>query len=300
MNIAIAGGTGLIGRALTKYFIEKGHTVFVLTRNLRPNENNIQYVKWLTDDSHPERDLKPLDAFINLAGESLNSGRWTKKKKEEIINSRVESTQNAISLISKLVQLPSVFINSSGVSYYGASLEHTFTEASETISSQGFLTDVAYRWEKEAKAAEALGVRTVIARTGVVLDKQQGALPKMVLPYRLLAGGTIGSGKQWISWIHLHDVVRLFEFVIQHKEISGPVNFTSPYPVTMKDFGKTISKVLHRPHWLPVPGVAFKLLLGEMSTLLLDGQKVVPEKAKSHGFSFEHPELSTALKGIYS
>ncbi|UOE94938.1 TIGR01777 family oxidoreductase [Alkalihalobacillus sp. LMS39] len=300
MNIAIAGGTGLIGRALTKYFIEKGHTVFVLTRNPRPNEHNIQYIKWLTDDSHPERELKPLDAFINLAGESLNSGRWTKKKKEEIINSRVESTQEAISLMSKLEQLPSVFINSSGISYYGASFDAIFTEASETISSQGFLTDVAYLWEKEAKAAEALGVRTVIARTGVVLDKQQGALPKMVLPYRLLAGGTIGSGKQWISWIHLHDVVRLFEFVIQHKEMDGPVNFTSPYPVTMKEFGKTISNVLHRPHWLPVPGVAFKLILGEMSTLLLDGQKVLPDKAKSHGFSFEYPELSTALQGIYS
>lgn len=201
-------------------------------------------------------------------------------------------------LISNLKEKPLVLINASAIGYYGNSLTEVFTEESEPISPN-FLTQVVRLWEHEAKACEGLGLRVVTARLGIVLDSDEGALQPIVLPYKLFAGGTVGSGKQWLSWVHIDDVVGLFSFALTHSELSGPLNVTAPEPVRMKQFGQTVSKVLKRPHWLPVPSLPLRMLLGEKSTLVLDGQKVLPEKAMEYQYTFKFPSLYQALTDLY-
>lgn len=162
------------------------------------------------------------------------------------------------------------------------------------------MAETVHAWENTAMKADSdFGIRTVLCRFGIILDKYDGALPRMALPYQLFAGGTVGSGDQWVSWVHLKDVIRGIQFCIENERLSGPVNFTAPYPVTMKEFGKTLGSVLHRPHWLPVPEIALKLILGEMSILVLEGQKVLPAKLEENGFTFLFPDLKSALKDIY-
>lgn len=299
MNIAIAGGTGFVGKALTDYLLNKNHTVYILTRNpSQKNSNpNLHYVEWLTPDSAPENELHKIDAFINLAGESLNSGRWTAERKQRIIDSRLTATKEVVRIIKALDQKPECLINASAIGIYGTSLDQTFTENS-TKMGDDFLARTVVAWEKEAHKATDFGVRTVFARFGVILGKSDGALPRMVLPYHFLIGGTVGNGKQWLSWIHIIDVIKSIEFLIQNKEITGPVNLTSPEPEQMKPFGKNIGKVLERPHWLPVPGFALKLLLGEMSILVLEGQKVIPQKLLDNGYLFTFKGLGDALGNI--
>ncbi|WP_078551884.1 TIGR01777 family oxidoreductase [Bacillus alkalicellulosilyticus] len=296
MRVAIAGGTGLIGRALTNVLVEKGHEVFILTRKKKENEKHVQYVQWMTPESTPEKELTNIDALVNLAGESIGAKRWTKERKQQILNSRIDATRETIALLKKLSPTPPVLINSSAIGYYGDSETETFTEESKPANSN-YLQEVCRVWEEEAKKAEDIGVRTVIVRTGLVLDSQEGALPSILLPYRLFAGGTVGSGRQWVSWIHIDDAARLLLFAIE-KDINGVINLTAPHPVTMKKFGKTVGKVLQRPHWFPVPSFAFQLLLGEMSTLLLDGKKVLPKQALEAGFSFKYQDLYSALQDL--
>jgi uncharacterized protein (TIGR01777 family) len=297
MKIAIAGGSGFIGRVLQEKLIKGGHEIFVLTRD--PGKiktaNRIKAVGWLKEDSSPEEELQGIGAIVNLAGESIN-GRWTKEKKQGIVSSRIRVTREIIRIMDKMEHKPEVLINASAVGYYGMSETGAFTEES-TRHAEDFLAKVAREWEEEAARAEKLGVRTVYTRFGVVLGNQ-GALPLMVLPYKWGVGGTIGSGRQWLSWIHVEDVAGIIHHAIQNKTLQGPLNVTAPHPVRMKEFGKTIASVLHRPHWLPVPGFALKMSLGEMSDMLLGGQKVIPEKAVETGYSFEFPELEPALRSI--
>ncbi|MGX1902288.1 hypothetical protein EDD69_11430 [Thermolongibacillus altinsuensis] len=299
MNIAIAGGTGFVGKALTEYFRQKGHHIYILTRKTTKikNETNIHYVQWLTNDAQPYRQLPPIDAIINLAGESINSGRWNEARKQSIIKSRLSATKAVYDLIANMKQKPNVLIQASAIGIYGTSLHETFTEKSST-TGRDFLAQTVQRWEQEAQKIETLGVRTVLMRFGIILGKDEGALPRILLPYKWFIGGTIGSGKQWMSWVHIHDVVRSIEFAMMNESLIGPVNVTAPQPTTMKQFGQTVAHILKRPHWIPVPSFALKLLLGEMSMLVLEGQKVFPEKLMSAGFSFSFPTLEEALKNI--
>jgi uncharacterized protein (TIGR01777 family) len=298
MKIAITGGTGFVGTALTDTFLKKGYEVYILSRHQQTsNKEGLHYVQWLSEGSHPEKRLENMDVFINLAGESLNSGRWTESRKESIYTSRIHSTREVIRILREVKHKPSVLINASAIGYYGISREKLFTEAS-TEHGRDFLAETVWCWEEEAKHAEELGIRTVLARFGVILDKNEGALPKIVLPYKLLAGGTVGSGEQWLSWVHIADVVGMIQFAIDHPTIEGPINVVSPTPIKMRDFGKTIAKVLRRPHWIPAPSLALKVLLGEMSILVLEGQKALPEKAEKNGYPFTHSFLDEALTNI--
>ncbi|MED4454535.1 TIGR01777 family oxidoreductase [Metabacillus fastidiosus] len=296
MKICISGGTGFIGKQLTDYFLRQGHDIYILTRNNKhSNEKHLHYIKWLENDTNPSEQLENTDVFINLAGKSINS-RWTTQAKKEIVESRVKATRSIYSIIERLKTKPVLVINASAVGIYGTSTTETFTENS-TVQASDFLADTVNHWEKEAKKIAELNIRTVFCRFGIVLG-EEGALPKMVLPYKFFVGGTIGSGKQPVSWIHIHDLIMLIDFIIKTQEIHGPINAVSPYPVTMKEFGKTIAKTMNRPHFIPVPSFILKTLLGSMSMLLLEGQRVLPEKVLNHGFQFTYPTADKALQNL--
>lgn len=297
MKIAIAGGTGFVGKKLTDFLLDQNHEVFILTRNTTytSHRSNLHYVEWLTSTSSPEKQLQGLDAMINLAGESLNSGRWTEARKKRITESRISATKEILRILSSLPKKPKVLLNASAIGIYGTSETDTFTEDSTQYGSD-FLAKTVIAWENEAKKATDLGVRTCFLRFGVVLGEDGGALMRMVLPYHFFIGGTIGSGKQWLSWICIDDVVKGVDFLLHNTSVHGSVNFTAPQPMQMKHFGQTIGAVTHRPHWLPVPGFALKVLLGEMSILVLKGQKVLPKKLEEHGFFFTYKTLEQALR----
>lgn len=299
MKIAISGGTGLVGKALSAELTSNGHEVFILTRKKTDKHNNstIKYVQWLSENARPETELEGIDAFVNLAGASIN-GTWSDEYKRKILESRLQVADEVLRIFAALSKKPEVLINASAVGYYGTSLTATFTEESSPVGND-FLTDTAERWEQGALNAQDLGVRVVLCRFGVVLSRSGGALPRMVLPYRFYAGGKIGSGNQWLSWIHIDDAVRGIIFCIENNTVAGPVNFTAPEPVIMDEFGRTIGHVIKKPHWLPVPSFMLKLLLGDMSMLVLEGQHVEPKKLLAAGFRFQYPELASALKNIF-
>ncbi|WP_421383931.1 TIGR01777 family oxidoreductase [Bacillus salacetis] len=300
MKAVISGGTGFVGNALTEELLAGGYEVSILTRNPDKHENrdHVSYIKWLSDGAHPENKLEGSDIFINLAGESINSGRWTDERKKRILKSRVDATREMIRIVENLERKPSVFINASAIGIYESSKSKTHTENSLDTSSD-FLAETVKRWEAEASRAKDSGVRTAFTRFGIILGKEEGALPKMALPYKLFAGGTVGSGEQWMSWVHIQDVAKAIRFVIETNHIDGPVNVTSPNPVTMKELGKTLGDVLNRPHWIPAPAFAIKAALGEMSTLILEGQKVIPSVLLENGYTFKYPQLKEALTAIY-
>lgn len=223
MRIAIAGGTGFVGNALVKKLLEKKHEIFILTRNIshKQHSKNLNYVQWLNDDDSPEDVLESIDVFINLAGESINSGRWTEDRKKRILNSRITATKEVRRIISRLEEKPYTLINASAVGYYGTSQVETFTESSRK-SGTDFLAETVRRWEEEAAKAEEFEVRTVFCRFGIILEKNDGALPRMALPYKLFAGGTVGSGSQWVSWIHLDDAVSGILFALNTNSFMVP------------------------------------------------------------------------------
>jgi uncharacterized protein len=299
MKVAITGGTGLVGKALSNELIRNGHHVIILTRKISntPSTSNPEYVQWLNEGDQPEKRLEGVEVIVNLAGATINN-RWTDEYKRKILDSRLHSTSEVVRIIEKLNLKPNVLVNASAVGYYGTSPDAAFTETSPP-GSNDFLSETVERWEAAAGKALDNGVRVVLCRFGVILDNDEGALQRMVLPYKLFAGGKIGSGKQWLSWIHIDDVVSGIIFSIQNPELAGPVNFTAPDTVTMDQFGKTLSTVIERPHWLPVPSFVLKSLLGEMSILVLQGQRVFPEKLMQAGYKFRYPQLEDALKNIF-
>lgn len=297
MRVVIAGGSGFIGQKLTEILQANGDEIVILSRKERTADGKVSYVKWLSEGAEPEQEIRMADAFINLAGVSINGGRWSKKHQQQIYESRRSATNELLRIIAALEEKPSVLVNASAIGIYPASESAVYTEKS-LEKADDFLAQTVADWEKKASAAASFGVRTVMMRFGVVLGKKGGALPLMVLPYRLWAGGTVGSGKQWVSWVHVMDVAQSIYFALEQETLQGAVNVTAPNSVKMKDFGKTIGSVLHRPHWLSVPAFILKLVLGQKSKLVLEGQHVVPEQLLEKGFEFSYPKLETALKDL--
>ncbi|MBO0587918.1 TIGR01777 family oxidoreductase [Sporosarcina sp. E16_8] len=299
MKIVIAGGSGFAGQKLTDTLLNEGHEIIILSRKDSKVDGNIKYVKWLQEGTYPENEIISADAFVNLAGVSINEGRWTAEHRKQIYASRMEATDELLRIISALQTKPAVLVNASAIGIYPASEDNVYTEESLDYADD-FLGQTVTDWEKKAASVESEGIRVVFMRFGVILGKNGGALPLMVLPYKLFAGGTVGSGNQWVSWVHIEDVARAITFTIGNKSIDGPVNVTSPFPKRMKYFGKTIGSVLHRPHWIPVPSFVMKIVLGKKSALVLEGQHVLPEKLLNSGFTFHFPTLESALNDLYT
>ncbi len=296
MKLVFAGGTGFIGTPLRSKLLNQGHSLTVLTRS-KPTTAASPNEKWLTWPGEPsgewEKALEGADGVINLAGEPIAGGRWTDAQKEKIRSSRIQTTRALVAAIAKAQQKPKLLLNGSAIGYYGAHGDETLTEKEEP--GKGFLGRTCREWEDEARKAEEHGVRVIRLRTGIVLGKGGGALAKMVPPFKLFAGGPLGSGKQWMSWIHIEDEVGLILFLLAHPNAHGAVNATAPNPVTMKEFCKTLGQALRRPSWAPVPSFALRLMLGEMADMLLTGQRVIPAEAERLGYRFQYPTLLEAL-----
>ncbi len=295
MQVLIFGGSGFVGQHVARHLLQRGFDVHIASRTEKPVRFGT-LVRYQTDDLLALlAEMGENYAVINLAGESLNAGRWTHARKQRLLHSRLQLTEALASAIAQADTKPQALVNASAVGYYGYSESRRFSEADQ--AGTGFLADVTKAWEASAARASA-DTRVVLARLGVVLGADGGALTRMILPYRMFAGGRVGSGRQWLSWIHVSDVANLMEQCLLNPAWQGAVNFTAPAPVTMEEFGKTAGHVLHRPHWLPVPAFALELLLGEMAEIVLQGQYVLPQKALDLGFSFQFPTLESALKDI--
>ena len=294
-TVVIAGGTGLLGTALLEALRHDGHRVVVLTRHPKHDHE----VRWSPghDDSSWVPTLNGATAVINLAGTSIASGRWTAARKASIHESRKQATSALVRAIAATQQAPSAFISGSAVGYYGARGDDPATEA--TRAGSDFLAEVCRDWESIAKQASNRS-RVVLLRSGVVFARQGGALPQLVLPFKLFAGGPAGSGRQFVSWIHLHDWVKMVRWALATTTIEGPLNVTAPAPVTNEELSRTIGRVLGRPSFVRAPSFALRLILGEMAdALVLGGQRVVPVVAQQHGFVFRYPTVESALKQIY-
>lgn len=298
MKILIAGGTGFIGKPLVNSLKNSGHEIFLLSRKKNSSiAPGIQTLHWDAENfSGWEKWVEHCDAIINLTGEGIASKRWTERQKNIIVNSRIQSTRILVKAIQQFPNQSISLINGSAIGYYGNVPEGELTE--NASAGKGFLAETCQAWEQEALRAASSNVRVVCIRTGIVLEKNGGALQKMLFPFQLGLGGPLGDGKQWMSWIYLDDMVSLICYVLENKQIRGPVNATAPWPVRMKEFAKILGKNLHRPAILPAPSFAIRLLLGEMSEMLLEGQKVIPQKLIHDGFHFQYPDLDSALKTI--
>lgn len=340
MNILITGGTGFIGSALSRELSNSGHKVIVTTRRQvnppsppfskggnigkdfskgkdllsPPLEKGdvggfLEKLTWNPPSLIPSDIISNIDAVINLAGESIASGRWTKKRKELILSSRINTTRALVESIKKTISLnpsllkgdrgglPKVLISASAIGYYGAHGDEDVTE--DTPPADDFLANVCKAWEEEALKAQEFGVRVVLIRIGGVLESDGGALPVMAIPFKFFLGGSIGNGRQWFPWIHRDDVVGIIKYALENESLSGPVNATAHQPVTNKEFSSALGKALGRPSWFSVPGFVVKLTLGELGGILVTGQRVLPEKALKAGYKFKYPEINEALRAIF-
>lgn len=297
MKIAITGGTGFVGSELTELLLQKGHDVYILSRSKQGTEHGITYVQWLSENANPEKQLEGIDAFVNLAGESINNGRWTEVQKQKIYDSRMQTTDELLRILDLLTVKPKVLVNASAIGIYPASTSTRYTEKSKEVGTD-FLARTVRDWELKAKSAEELQIRVAYGRFGIILGKSEGALPLMALPYKLFVGGPIGTGDNWMSWVHVKDVASALLFAIE-QPINGPFNITAPHAKKMNDFGKTLATVLKRPHYFPVPSFALKFALGEKSQLVIEGQHVIPQVLLDEGYTFHFPNLESALRAIY-
>jgi uncharacterized protein (TIGR01777 family) len=303
MKVAITGATGFVGSRLVERLHSEGQTVLVLTRNTTfaqkvfPSEAfpNVEIIAYTPISDSWQDAISACDAVVNLAGEPIGEGRWTAERKQEILNSRKLTTQKIVEAIQIANPKPSVLVNASAIGYYGTSETATFDETS--ASGNDFLAQVCQTWEAQAQKVQAAGVRLVILRFGIVLGTG-GALGKMITPFKLFAGGPIGSGKQWFSWIHLDDIVNLILQALTKPEMQGVYNATAPNPVRMGELSQTMGQVMNRPSWLPVPSFAIEALLGDGAIVVLEGQQVQPKRTLEAGFEYQYPNLKPALAEI--
>ncbi|MEA2489394.1 MAG: uncharacterized protein QOH21_1186 [Acidobacteriota bacterium] len=293
MKIVIAGGTGFIGEPLVQRLVARGHEVSVLSRNPAKVRTG-RGIAWDGKTQGGWSDaVASADAVINLAGESIADGRWTGRRKRQLVTSRLDATSALVAAMQRHVTKRRVFISASAIGFYGDRKDELLDEQSP--SGFGFLATLTQKWEGAAHAAEAIA-RVVVIRIGIVLAREGGALAKMLLPFRLGAGGPMGSGNQWMSWVDREDVLRLIEWTLDHESARGVYNATAPEPVRNRDFAKALGRALHRPAVMPAPGVALRLAFGEMAgEALLAGQRVLPQHALAEGFVFESRTLDEAL-----
>ncbi|MCS6959197.1 MAG: TIGR01777 family oxidoreductase [Pseudanabaenaceae cyanobacterium SKYGB_i_bin29] len=297
MRIAILGATGFIGSRLGQAILDRGDQLFVLTRSVAKGQSmfpTAAVVDW-QDDRSVSLALASSEAVVNLAGRSITDP-WTKKVKEEIYRSRIDTTKRLVNLLANLDKRPTVLVNASAIGYYGSSLTAQFDENSP--KGEGFLADVCADWEASADRATELGIRVVKIRIGIVLDRGGGALGRILPIFQLGLGGVIGSGDQWFSWIHREDLVRLILFAIDRGEVQGVLNGTAPQPVTNREFTEALAIQLQRTALLPVPALALKVVFGEGASILLEGQKVLPRVTTERGFEFTYPTLENALAAV--
>lgn len=296
MKITISGASGLIGRRLLKNLAAGGHSLHALSRHAGTNlPPGVRLSVWdPARGAPPAESLEGADAVVHLAGEPV-AQRWTTEARQSIRESRVESTRNLVQALLQMPRKPQVLVCGSAVGYYGSRGDEVLSESSP--AGGDFLAQLCVDWEKEAKVAESGGIRVVRVRTGLVLDARGGALPRMLPPFRMGVGGKLGSGKHWMSWIHLEDLAAMIQFALTNA-VSGALNGTAPNPVINSDFTRTLAAALHRPAVFPVPGFALRLLFGEMSEILLASQRALPKAAEAAGFSFRYPELGAALADV--
>jgi hypothetical protein len=300
MNITITGATGFIGHRLVQALLQDGHSLHALVRKRSAGlpSSSVRFSEWRsTESGPPPESLATADAIVHLAGEPV-AQRWTPEVKQRIRASRVDGTRNLVSALAKQSRRPKVLVCASAIGYYGSRGDDILTEAS--TPGRDFLAQVTVDWEQAAGKAEDLGIRVVMPRLGVVLGKDGGALAKMLPPFRVGLGGRLASGQQWMSWIHIDDVIGLIRFALANSAVRGPLNTTAPQPVTNANFTKDLAEALHRPAIFPVPGFALKTLFGEMAEVILASQRVIPQAAKSAGFQFQYPELRLALARLLS
>jgi uncharacterized protein (TIGR01777 family) len=306
MNILMVGATGLVGTALVKTFTAEGHTVYRLMRaetaKRDAKQSGVFDLPWNPSSgeiggSDGSGSLQiPVDAVINLAGAPVVGGRWTKDRKALLRSSRVDTTRGLVSAIAKMAKPPRVLISASAIGYYGDRGEELVTEKS--APGTDFLAELAKEWESEAAKAEEFGVRVVLLRFGIILAKQGGALPQMMLPFKYGLGGKLGSGRQWTSWIALQDVVAIIQAALRSDSWKGPVNLVAPQAVRNSDFTKSLAKVMHRPAIFAAPAFALRLAMGEMAETLLGGGRVAPQVLEQHGYRFLYADLDEALNAI--
>lgn len=299
MRIVIAGGTGFLGRALTGALQQDGHEIVLLARRAAGDGNGgLRRLAWVPDGSVGSwaEALDGAEAVINLAGEPIAAGRWTSARKEAILQSRVLATRSLVAALTAVARPPAVFLSASAQGYYGERGDEEVTE--EAPPGKDFLAGVCAAWEAEARPAEDLA-RLVLLRTGVVLSATGGALPPMIRPFRVFGGGPMGTGRQYVSWIHYKDWVRMVIWALSTSQLEGPLNLAAPSPVTNRDMAAAISRALHRPSWLAIPPLALRAALGEMAdALLLISIRMVPRKALDLGYRFLFSDLDAALDDL--
>jgi uncharacterized protein (TIGR01777 family) len=300
-RVIIAGATGFIGRALCRE-LHRDHEIIALSRDVAKAARIVgEYATAAEWDARTAsgwaRHVEGAHAIINLAGEDISRGRWTQAKRDSIMQSRTNSANAILDAVNTAKNKPAVVIQASGVNYYGSRGADVLDESSP--SGSGFLAEVTRKVESLVARTEKAGVRWVATRSGIVLGREGGALPRFMTPFRFYVGGHVGSGRQWVSWISLHDEIRALRFLMEHANLQGAFNLTAPNPATMKQFARTLGQVLHRPAWTFLPGFVARLAFGQMADeALLGSQKALPRRLTEAGFSFEYADLRTALEAI--
>jgi uncharacterized protein (TIGR01777 family) len=296
MKITVTGATGFVGKRLVERLLEQGHAVHILGRTARtPLPSNVQFSLWnAVAGEPPEECIREADAIVHLAGEPV-SQRWTPEVKRRIWSSRVDGTRHLVQALARRKAPLPVLVSASAIGYYGSRGDEILTE--ESPPGSGFLAELGVAWEREALQATQLGTRVVMPRIGIVLGRG-GALAVMLPPFRAGLGGRIGDGRQWMSWIHLDDLINLIVFALERPALQGPLNATAPNPVRNAEFTETLARVLRRPAIFPVPLFGLRVLFGEMSEVMLASQRVLPKVAEAAGFKFSFPDLGPALKHV--